>query len=465
MSMMRREGTVQEDDGINHVVVLMFENRSFDHLIGDCPKIRNAAPLTGFNEYDGRQYPQAPGAARVIAHDPMHETPDVMVQLGPNGGVQVNGGFVLDYSHSYHDISNADRAEIMKYHADGTMPALHTLVQEFTVCDHWFSSVPGPTWVNRLFALSGTSLGRVKMPNGIMNLNIHWYDQPTIFDRLNEKKLSWKVYFGNTPLSFLFVHQWEPQNATRHHHMTKFYEDAAGEPDQFPDFAFIEPAYMEPGANDAHPPHDILETDAFIANVYNAIRANEKLWESTLLVILCDEHGGFYDHVSPPAAVPPDHHQEEYTFDRYGVRVPAVLVSPRVSNTIFSSVLDHTSLLKYLKDKWGLGFLGNRTEAAQTFKDAIQSALRPTAASLPYPQNVSKIVAAPRDALSDHQAAIVAMSHNLESMTAEDPNVVAARSRHLLTGPQSQIDAAFDRVESFLSQQAAKLLGNGATGP
>jgi phospholipase C len=78
-------------------------------------------------------------------------------------------------------LTDGGRAEIMKYHGLGTLPALHSLAQHFTVCDHWFSSVPGPTSTNRLFLMSGTSLGRVKMPHGIMDLNLHWYDQPTIF--------------------------------------------------------------------------------------------------------------------------------------------------------------------------------------------------------------------------------------------------------------------------------------------
>ena len=217
------------------------------------------------------------------------------------------------------------------------------------------------------------------MPNGIMNLNLHWYDQPTIFDRLNEKSIDWKVYFGDTPLSLLFVHQWSPENAARHHHMMGFYQDAASDADKFPPFAFIEPAYMQPGANDAHPPHDIIGADGLIASVYNAIRKNDKLWNSTLLIVLFDEHGGFYDHVVPPAAIPPDHHSEEYDFTRYGVRVPAVLISPYVGNGIFSDLLDHTSLLKYLQDKWGLNDLGGRTAKANTFKAVING----TAASRP----------------------------------------------------------------------------------
>lgn len=444
-------------DPIQHVILMMLENRSFDHILADCAKNRQKYDPKGINKCNGKTYPQRAGALRTLANDPMHETTDVLMQLKGAGSVPQNGGFVANYSQHYPQL--ADPSEVMKYHAHGTLPAIHALADAFTVCDNWHASVPGPTWVNRLFVLSGTSLGRVKMPNGIMNLNLHWYDQPTIFDRLNEQHIDWRVYFGDAPLSFLFVHQWSPENACRHRQMTAFYQDAAGDADKFPPFAFIEPSYLQPGANDAHPPHDIIDSDVLVANVYNAIRANEALWKSTLLVLLFDEHGGFYDHVPPPPAIPPDHHAEEYTFDRYGVRVPAVLVSPYVGNGLFSDLLDHTSFLKYLQDKWGLGDLGARTAAANTFKSVLQiDKPARTDAPVRVSSSIAPLAAPPLPctALSDHQSAIVAMSHNLESMTAEDPNVVAARSRHVLTGPQSQIDAAVDRVDSFLSQQKAK---------
>jgi phospholipase C len=297
------------------------------------------------------------------------------------------------------------------------------------------------------------------MPNGIMNLNLHWYDQTTVFDRLNEANKKWKVYYGDTPLSFLFVHQWSPENAIRHHHMQAFYQDAAGPESAFPDFAFIEPAYMDPGANDAHPPHDIVDCDALVGKVYNTLRSNEALWKTTLLIVLFDEHGGFYDRVTPPPAVPPDHHQEEYTFDRLGVRVPAILVSPYVASDVCSRVFDHTSMLRYLKKLWGLGDLGARTAAAQTFDDLVKGPFRAdtpdditTATKLPPTPTVTL------PALTDHQAAIVAMSHNLESMGGEDPSVVAARSRHVLSGPQSQADAAVDRVDGFMAAARAEFV-------
>jgi phospholipase C len=224
--------------------------------------------------------------------------------------------------------------------------------------------------------------------------------------------------------------------------------------------AFIEPAYLQPGANDAHPPHDIIGTDVLVANVYNAIRANTELWNSTLLLVLFDEHGGFYDHVPPPAAIPPDHHHEEYDFTRYGVRVPALLISPYVGNGVFSDLLDHTSLLKYAQDKWGLNDLGERTANANTFKAAFNFDAAPridTPLRIAPTTQSTALPAVAVDALNEHQSAIVAMSHNLESMTDEDPNLIAARSRHLLTGPQSQIDAAVERVDNFVSQQKAEV--------
>ena len=450
-------------DPIAHVIVLTLENRSFDHMIGACqatkPEIDGIPPAgpPRSNPFQGRTYDQQDGAARIVADDPRHETPHVLVQMKPDSAGTPNSGFVEDYATAYPMLTDDARREVMRYHARGALPALHALAENFTVCDRWFSSVPGPTWTNRLFLMSGTSLGRVTMPGGLMDLNLHWYDQPTLFDRLNERSREWAVYRGDTPLSLLLTHQWEPENLARYKPMRDFFADVAvREPGSFPAFAFIEPAYMEPGANDDHPSHDILAGEALIASVYNALRANEPLWNASLLVILFDEHGGFYDHVAPPAAIPPDHHQEEYAFDRLGVRVPALLVSPFAANAVFKQPLDHTSLLKYLIEKWQLGPLGERTANAASFAAALQGPRRTdTPASIPsVPAQLAYPAAPPRQPLNDHQTALVALSHALESMTGEDPAVVAARSRQLLTGPQSQIDAAVERVDAFLARNA-----------
>lgn len=449
-------------DPIKHVLVLALENRSFDHMLGACqgtkPEIDGIPPGAAprGNSYRGRTYLQAPGAPRIVIDDPRHETPHVLTQMKADSVGVPNVGFVEDYATAYPMLTEEGRAEVMKYHALGMLPALHALARHFTVCDRWFSSVPGPTWTNRLFLMSGTSLGRVAMPGGLMDLNLHWYDQPTVFDRLNESGKDWIVYYGDTPLSLLLTHQWEPANAARYKPLRRFFIDAAGPEERFPSFALVEPAYLDPGANDDHPSHDVLAGEALIASIYNALRANLPLWEASLLVVLFDEHGGFYDHVAPPTTVPPDHHQEEYTFDRLGVRVPAILVSPYAADAVFHETLDHTSLLKYLIDKWQLGPLGDRAARAATFADALRGPPRSDAPeAIPVvPAGLAPVPLPPHRSLNDHQCALVALSHALETMAEEDSAVVAARSRQIVTGPQSQIDTAVDRVDAFLSHAA-----------
>ena len=460
------DGDRNMPDKINRVIVLMLENRSFDHVLGcltpDIPKLDGIDPRNpGINTYDGQPYSQQAGAARFLNFDPRHELEHVAVQL--KGG---NGGFVQDFAQSYPRADpKTDLPEVMKYHDRGVLPAIHALAKNFTVCDHWHASVPGPTWCNRLFALSGTSLGRVAMPEGVMSLNLHWYSQSTLFDRLNERKIPWKVYFGDAPLSFLFVHQWEAQNVARHCTMTEFYRDVASydpakpDNDGLPPFSFIEPQYFQPGATDAHPPHDIFAADALVGSVYTAIRANKNdLWKETLLVIAFDEHGGFYDHEPPPDTVPPDFHQEEYDFKKLGVRVPVILVSPWVLKGVCDTPMDHTSLLKYLQGKWGLGPLGHRTEVAATFNAAIHTddnkrndALPSVEHSMVPASNLHADARPPSfEKLSTNQQALLALSQVLESMAGEEASVIASRARSVLSHAQSQIDTAVDRFESFL---------------
>jgi phospholipase C len=126
-----------------------------------------------------------------------------------------------------------------------------------------------------------------------------------------------------------------------------------------------------------------MQAQCLIAEVYNAIRSNKQLWESTLLVILYDEHGGFFDHVEPPEATPPDTHSDDYAFTRYGVRVPALLVSPWVRRGVFHQLLDHASLVKYLATKWKLGDFNKRVDSALSFDDAFDFHSPPRSSVLP----------------------------------------------------------------------------------
>lgn len=211
------------------------------------------------------------------------------------------------------------------------------------------------------------------MPGGLGDLRcieMVSQDQDTIFDRLNEAGRTSRIYYYDFPISLVLRHQLHVQNIANYSLIKNFFTDVNTE-ERFPDFVFIEPKYLGADQNDNHPPHNIFKAEKLVADVYSAIRSNALLWESTLLIITYDEHGGFYDHVEPPTAIPPDTHHEEWRFDRLGVRVPALMVSPWVVAGVNHTDFDHTSLLKYLAEKWQLGSLGERTNAANSIGIAL----------------------------------------------------------------------------------------------
>jgi phospholipase C len=365
------------NDPIKHVVVLMLENRSFDHMLGGITRFnKNAegvkAGAANKNvTSDGKTVRQAPGAAWSLANkrDPNHEHDAVMTQLGTNADPM--SGFAESFRQRYPDATADELKQVMAYFdcgkdpADDTLPALHTLARNFAVCDHWFSSMPGPTWQNRFFAHSGTSLGHLLMPSRQTPQDMHIYYQETIFDRLSDANVSWKIFHDGIPQSIVLTRLLTRYLTFRGYGgMDDFFEAASGNPDNFPEYSFIEPRYFGANENDQHPPADVRQGEQLIAQVYNAIRSNPGLWESTLLVVTYDEHGGFYDHVSPPATVAPDGYTSEWTFDRLGVRVPTILVSPWVDAGVISTTFDHTSLLRYLCEKWNLPPLGARMQAS-----------------------------------------------------------------------------------------------------
>ncbi|MDE1764870.1 MAG: phospholipase [Thaumarchaeota archaeon] len=448
------------NDPIKHVIVLMLENNSFDHILGSLTQIK---PIDGVpsnfpraNNYCNKIYTQTTTNSSVVSPDPKHDLKDTLTQIEKDEkGIEM-GGFVKNYAESYKDkIQTAQFGQVMNYYALNGLPVMHQLASQFTICDHWFSSLPGPTWPNRLFAMSGTSLGRTTMPSGIMDLNLHFYDQPTLFDRLDEKQLIWKVYFGDIPVSLVLAHQWAPQNVVRHRPLLELYDDFKKE-SEVPNFVWIEPSYMPPTGNDYHPPHNVFRGEKLVADVYNALRANEELWNSSLFVVLFDEHGGFYDHLPPPTAIPPDDNHEEWTFNQLGVRVPAILVSPWVGNGVISDVFDHTSLLRYLTDKWGLGPLGARTANAKSFASVILSTCRtdtPKQLSVPTIEETQVIP----EEMTEHEKALVSLSQLLESKAGEDASVIAQRSMQVLEGPSGQIKVALNRVEGFLHNQTSKI--------
>jgi phospholipase C len=407
------------DDPIKHVILLLFENHSFDQMLG-CftqvyPGLAGVDPQhPAINRYEGRNFQQGPTTERQMILDPRHEVNHVAIQMEDH-----NGGFIKDFIEANKKVAPDELDEqcrfVMGYYPLDFLPALHRIARDFLICDHWFSSVPGPTWTNRFFALSGTSSGKVNMPeDGEHQADLEgWFQQhqDTIFDRLSEHGISWRVYFHDIPQSLCLTHQRRPENAARYALFDDFIKDAAGSEDTFPAFSFIEPNYNGVAENDDHPPHDVMKAQKLLADVYNALRANDSLWNATLLVVLYDEHGGFFDHVEPPKAVPPSQREPdwEYSFDQLGVRVPAVLVSPWVKRGFDSTPFDHTSVLKYLSEKWGLGPLGERTAAVNSIGPLIQMSKRTDA--------VEKIVLTddqlrpPKPDLEEEAAAYISSHH------------------------------------------------------
>ena len=440
----------------DHVVVLMLENNSFDRMLGFLPDADGVDPAVPRTNPDlGPNAPpvrQAPTTARNIAADPDHNLNDVLGQIAD--GMQ---GFVASFARTYPNSPPAERQEIMAYYAPGVLPALHTLAEQFVVCDSWFSSVPGPTWPNRFFAHSGTSLGHVDMPEGVFTPGLHAYDQTTICDLLHRAGKSFAVYYGDFPQSLVLLHQLDHLDAYKK--MPEFYADVRAAESAFPAYVFIEPTYFGATPDDQHPPHDVLRGDALIASVYDALKSNPALFARTLFVILYDEHGGFFDHVEPPASVPPDSHTAIFAFNQYGVRVPAVLVSPLLDHAVLPETFDHTSLLRFLIDGWNVGGgaaapLGARAAQAADFAPLLR--LRTSPRSLPeLPLAPAPRIAESVPALNAQQSALLGFSQYLESLI-RDPALraqLAARAHEAMGDPRTQGNLARDRLEAFLGER------------
>ena len=207
---------------------------------------------------------------------------------------------------------------------------------------------------------------------------------------------------------------------------------------------------------------------ALIARVYHALRANRPLWESSLLVITYDEHGGFYDHVAAGAAVPPDSHHEEYSFDRLGVRVPTVLVSPWLVPGVVHTTSDHTALLRSLQVKWSLGGLGARVAGAPDILSGLARTSAPREDTLsrlapaPTPLRAARAKArrvAATSRLSDHQQAILAFSAYLETQTPGPPARTVQAAARAMKSPADAREVAEQRARRYLAYLGGRARG------
>jgi phospholipase C len=381
----------------------MLENRSFDHMLGYLYSDRDNVSIAG-HPFDGltgvesnpgtdgmpvRVFPIGPDTPNCYfmpGVDPGEGFQCTNMQLfgsiaGSASGTATMQGFVADFSSTLEKgaqagepgASGVQARDIMGCFTPEALPVLSGLARGFAVCDRWFCSVPSQTLPNRAFAWAGTSEGQA-------DDELRAYAARTIFSALGEAGISWAV-FG-----------YQTQPLTRH-----AFADITDAPDtcfgvfadfrkaaaagELPAFVVLEPSWDAAG-NSQHPPFDVAAGEQLIHDVYYALR-NSPAWERTLLIITYDEHGGCYDHVPPPVnAVPPDHSagQFGFGFTRFGVRVPAVLISPLIpAGTVFrvpedGTPLDHTSILSTVEARWDLPPLTRRDAAAPSIGPVLSLA-------------------------------------------------------------------------------------------
>jgi phospholipase C len=427
---------------IRHIVYLMFENRSFDNLLGwlyDGETPLNKINLSNPPEYMGLQngtfYNLAKDGTKkyvvkgtqnkmnVPILDPHEEYNNVNNQLfgqsdNPADGKRADmSGFYQDYKTFFDD-----PLESIETYAPSELPVINGLARNYAVCDYYFSSVPTQTNANRAFSMAGNSLGisdegrLVGMVNNrrtnllsLAHPDGRQFNQKTFLHVLSENGMDdWMVYhsigaklenllgvegysYTRALMESLQGDEWDSHFDT----MDTFFEKA--KVNGLPAVSILEPDWglkawvFGVNGNDYHPPCNVSEGEKFLLKVYEALKENQDVWEKTLFIVNFDEHGGTYDHVSPPWGAPvpwggksatptPQILECEFGFDRYGVRVPLLLISPYVEqSTVFRAKgplpFDHASVIATIlkmqgikKEKWGLG---NRVYAAPTFEDVL----------------------------------------------------------------------------------------------
>jgi phospholipase C len=433
---------------IEHIVVLMMENHSYDNYLGMLRGRGEGLP----HGADGQPvvYNTGTGGESVPVH---HLTSTVQHPEAPSQSwhashLQWAGGSCGGFVTSAQTVRpEADPAVAMGYWTEDDIPFYYGLARTFPLADHWFSSCLGPTFPNRRFLIAGTANGLID------DLPFNLLDYPatgTIFDLLTRHGISWVNYHAvpgdksmtrrfaqhkrrmarrralsvgsslgvvqGVPKDLRFTADIYPLGIARYmlhvRSNDEFFEDADN--GTLPAFSIVDPdfdAYSEEN------PQDIRKGESFAAEVINRVM-HGKGWPRTLLIWVYDEHGGYHDHVSPPAAVPPDDVEGRsivarplqrylrplfpgavqdvgdlangpHSYDRYGFRVPAVIVSPYARpDYVCSEVLDHTSVLKLLQEKWNLPALTARDAAANSPLGALDLAAPPAflaAPSLPEP--------------------------------------------------------------------------------
>lgn len=367
-------------DQIDTIIVVMMENRSFDHLLGYL-----SLPEYGRTDVDGLQpgmtnpllgvnYPiyHLPSASKSLPADPPHERPDIAIQLMntpvPKGAITTKppypmNGFVHSYSIKNHVDANHPPIP-MGYHVGEDLPAADFFANNFCICDRWFASIPTGTQPNRLMAMSGYTLNDV-------NQSFMLPHQKLVYDWLTERGIRWRVYHQGIPF-FMLMDGWHLKALVDSHFrdFDDFQNDIATESDDsYPQVIFIEPRYADAphieAPTDDHPPTPILNGQHFLLKIYSDLLGNPDRWSRTAMIVTYDENGGFFDHVSPlPIATQPPTPNKYPPFLSTGPRVPGFIVSPLVAaKSVYKGDLDHTSILKFIAKKFNNGSYSPEVDA------------------------------------------------------------------------------------------------------
>ncbi|HWT96261.1 MAG TPA: alkaline phosphatase family protein [Terriglobales bacterium] len=442
-------------DKIEHLVVLMLENRSFDQMLGFLYADNgNRSPLGhGFEGLTGQEdNPDETGRKIKVfkikadddhcylmpGADPGEGFQNTNMQLfsthDPAPGEKPgNKGFVMnfkaaiasDISRGYKDtLPSAKPSDIMGMYTPDLLPVLSGLAKGFAVCDAWHSSVPTQTIPNRAFAAAATSQGH-------LDNHVKTFTCPSVFGRLSDKKIDWTIYgYNRAPLTRMDFPDTLRADPTHFGHFRDFQERAAK--GTLAAYSFLEPSWSAAG-NSQHPNYDVAAGEALILDTYRALRDGPK-WNATLLIITYDEHGGNYDHVPPPsdAVAPGDGSLTEsgidFDFTRFGVRVPAVLISPLIeAGTVYRGTgrIDHTSILKTICERWKTEPLTKRDKAAASLGDVLTLSVPrkddPMKGVLP-PQLTAQHPSAPNPSKVDllHAAKVAALPIRNEQGYAEE---------------------------------------------
>lgn len=375
------------------LVVLVLENRSFDHLFG---------ALNGVNGIKGKEkkYTQEGiepemKSEPIVVIDPGHTIENMKIQL--------SGKWVTNAKQQAEEqlksklwpngkipskVLEMEGEKIMHYFNPDQIPVISTLAQEFCVFDSWHSAFPGPTFPNRWFLNSGTSGGHTS--------NFAFSGSKTVFNQFKD----WKIYYHDIALSILtssvmmkdFVNKKIIENISP---ISNFYQDCKD--GTLPAYSYIEPVYFSSGdliANDMHPPHNVLDGEQLVLDIYEALCQNEKQFQETVFLIVFDENGGFYDHVLPPlvkGVTGKDKELNDGVFKTYGLRVPAVAISPSISKRVETKLFEHCSLPSTIIKLFNLpDYLNERVRNASTFESICDLQKPRSLKEIPDPKDLQK---------------------------------------------------------------------------